>query len=86
VSDEEYQIAQNMLILCARSLAEHDWTAFFNRIEHAETMGVFLIAPAEYQRATALTRHIGSMAVVARRLVNHLHELDAEAASKVAHS
>lgn len=80
MTDDEYLAAQQMLTIAAGGLDLHDWAAFIQRINHAETMGVFLMAPLDYQRATERARHISAMASAASALVKAFSALNDVAA------
>lgn len=73
MTNEEYLEAQGVLLNYAEHLAQFDWEAFRQRIDQAETVGPFLMAPADYQRASSVTARLTRLARAARVLASEWH-------------
>ena len=62
MTDTEYLEAQRTLLYFSAALAMVDWDAFRQRIDHAETVGPFLMEPMAYQRAVKVTARLTRLA------------------------
>lgn len=68
MSDEDYALAQNQLLLMAGLIAGTDWAGFIARIEHTESAG-FLVAPTPaFTLALPRLQKLRHMAAQAQRL------------------
>ena len=71
MTDEKYLETQQQVVTLAGLIADMDLGGFLARIARAETMGVFLMAPQDYQRAAPTMHRIERLA---RALLSVQHE------------
>ena len=62
MTNAEYEQTQHSIVTLSGLIADMDLAGFINRINRAETMGVFLVAPREYQKATPVMANLKRLA------------------------